>query len=89
MRYHFFNHVQDALGQRLAQTDVPAFPANQWQTGDIVASYFLLQDTEKGIRPLTIRTGMYVYPSLESVPLLDVAANPYADAAEVVVPLER
>lgn len=88
-RFHFFNHVQDALGQRIAQTDKPAFRADQWQAGDIVISQFLLQDIEKGLRPLTIRTGMYRYPSLESVPLLDVAANPYSDAAEVVIPLER
>jgi hypothetical protein len=88
-RYHIFNHVQDALGQWLGQTDLPAFRADQWQPGDIVVSRFLLQDTEKGIRPLTIRTGMYIYPSLENIPLLDVAANPYTDAAEAIVPIER
>ena len=37
---------------------------------------------ESIIEPLTMRTGMYQYPSLENVPLLDVAGNPYNDAAE-------
>ena len=88
-RFHFFNHVQDALGQRIAQTDKPAFRADQWRPGDVVISRFVFQDIEKGLRPLTIRTGMYRYPSLENVPLLDVAANPDSDAAEVIIPLER
>ena len=38
--YHFFNHLQDRSGQRLAQADETAFSAGQWREGDIVLSYF-------------------------------------------------
>jgi hypothetical protein len=34
-----------------------------------------------------VRLGMYRYPELTAVPLLDVAGNPYADDLEV--PLNR
>jgi hypothetical protein len=32
--------------------------------------------------PSIMRVGMYRFPSLESVPVLDEAANPVADAVE-------
>ena len=78
-RYYFYNHVQDALGNPLVQTDVPAPPAGQWRVGDVLVSRFMLRDLEMGIRPLTIRTGMYLYPSLEGLYLLETA--------ETIVPL--
>lgn len=84
--YYFFTAVQDARGTRLAQTDWPTFGAAQWRPQDQVVSRFVLQDLEKGLRPLTIRLGMYHYPSLEPVPVLDTAANTSADAAEIIVP---
>ena len=87
-RYYFLNHVQDALGNELAQTDVPALAMSQWRPGDVVVSRFVLQDLEKGVRPLTIRTGMYHFPSLEQIYLLDENAAPYEDAAETIVPLD-
>lgn len=88
VQFHFFNHVLDAVGQQITQVDKAAFDPLQWQEGDLVVSRFTLLDLEKGLRPLTIRTGMYVYPSLEGVPLLDAAANPYADAVEIEIPFE-
>ncbi len=83
--YHFFNHLQDASGGRLAQADEPAFSPSQWQAGDSLISRFVLPWPPTAVSPLTMRVGMYRYPSLENIPLLDVAGNPYVDAAEFSV----
>lgn len=84
--YHFFNHLI-IDGDRVAQTDSAGFGASQWHEGDVVISYFPfdLADVD-GERPWVVRTGMYVYPSLENVPLLDEAANPFTDAFEMSLP---
>lgn len=80
--YHLFNHLLDETGARIAQADAAAFPGAQWRPGDVVMSRFLLPLAETPAPPLTMRVGMYHYPSLEAVPVLDEAANPAADAVE-------
>jgi 4-amino-4-deoxy-L-arabinose transferase-like glycosyltransferase len=80
--YHIFNHLLDEAGLRLAQADGAAFAGMQWRPGDIVISRFLLTHVE-GLPPLKMRVGMYKFPSLENVPVLDEAANPVADAVEI------
>jgi len=81
--YHFFNHLVDEEGLRIGQADAAAFTPAQWRAGDSVISRFALPWPAETPPPLTMRVGMYRYPSLENAPLLDVAANPYADAAEI------
>lgn len=83
--YHFFNHLLDAQGERVAQEDAAVFSPSQWQAGDAVISHFLLSLPPDSEGPLRMRTGVYRYPELENVPLLDVAGNPYADAVEVEI----
>jgi len=83
--YHIFNHLQDAAGQRLAQVDAAAFAPWQWRAGDVVVSRFALP-WPGDAAGLLMRSGMYRYPSLEPVLLLDVAGNPYADAVEITLP---
>jgi 4-amino-4-deoxy-L-arabinose transferase-like glycosyltransferase len=82
--YHFFNHLLSADGARLAQVDAPAFRPDQWRAGDQVISRFVMPWPPDGT---AVRLGMYRYPELTAVPLLDVAGNPYADDLEV--PLNR
>ncbi len=77
--YQFFNHLMDGRGQRMSQVDAPAFSPSQWRAGDVVVSRFVLEWIEGEERPYTIHTGMYRYPSLEPIPYLDVAGNPYAE----------
>jgi hypothetical protein len=77
--YHLFNHLIDGTGARIAQADAAAFAGIQWRPGDVVISRFLLPLTGAPGPPLTMRVGMYRFPSLESVPVLDEAANPAAD----------
>ena len=82
---HIFTHLLDSTGQRIAQADAPAFRPDQWRMDDIVVSQFLLPWPDEAERPLTIRTGMYYYPAIEPILLLDVAGNPYTDAVEIKV----
>ncbi|MBP6786831.1 MAG: hypothetical protein KA170_04515 [Candidatus Promineofilum sp.] len=81
--YHIFNHLLDASGARLSQTDGAAFAGRQWRAGDVVASRFVLPVPSDVTPPLTMRVGMYRFPSLESVPVLDEAANPVGDFVEI------
>lgn len=83
--YHFFAHLLDGERRLVGQEDRPAFAATQWREGDTVVSVFRVPDSAESTPPYTVRSGMYVYPELTHVPLLDVAANPYADAVEVPV----
>jgi hypothetical protein len=79
--YHFFNHLYVA-GERAAQADAAAFSPRQWRAGDVVVSHFSLA-LPQASPPYTLRLGMYRYPSLEPVLLLDEAGNPYSDAVEI------
>jgi hypothetical protein len=83
--YHLFNHLIDGTGARIAQADAAVFSGAQWQPGDVVLSRFLLLLPDVPTPPLTMRVGMYRYPSLEAVPVLDEAANPAADAVELLL----
>ena len=80
--YHIFNHLLDASGARVAQADGSAFAGRQWRAGDVVISRFVLPVAVDAAPPLTMRVGMYRFPSLESVPVLDEAANPVGEAVE-------
>jgi 4-amino-4-deoxy-L-arabinose transferase-like glycosyltransferase len=84
--YHFFNHLMDGQGQRVGQADAAAFSARQWQAGDTIISRFVLPWPADAEGPLTMRTGMYTYPAIENIPVLDVAGNPYTDAVEIALP---
>jgi 4-amino-4-deoxy-L-arabinose transferase-like glycosyltransferase len=83
LEYHFFNHLIDASGQRVGQEDAAVFSPQQWREGDTVVSFFTLPWPAGAEAPLTMRTGIYRYPSLENVPVMDVAGNPASDAAEL------
>lgn len=80
--FHFFNHLLDATGRRVAQSDAAAFAGAQWLPGDVVISRFFLPLPAQAPQPWTMRVGMYRFPSLENVPILDEAANPLSDAVE-------
>ena len=83
--YHFFNHLLDGNGGRLGQEDAAVFAPWQWQAGDTVVSFFNLPWQVEIPGPLTMRTGVYRYPSLENVSLMDAAGNPAGEAVEFSV----
>jgi hypothetical protein len=66
--YHFFNHATNG------QVDGVGYPSHYWRDGDVIISFFDLQPDG------TVRVGMYEFPSVKNVPVLDVAGNPYSDA---------
>jgi hypothetical protein len=80
--YHFFNHLLDQSGERIGQADAAVFAPWQWREGDTIISFFSLPWQVNIPGPLTMRTGVYRYPSIETVPLMDVAGNPAGDAVE-------
>lgn len=67
--YHFFNHAPDA------QADGVGFPSRYWVDGDLIVSFFDLKS-----RGGPVRVGMYEYPSITNVPVIDAAGLPYSDA---------
>jgi hypothetical protein len=69
--YQVFAHLYDASGQRIAQEDGATYPPESWEPGDLVANRFTLPESGS-----LVRAGMYAYPSLEPVAVLDVAGNP-------------
>lgn len=81
--YHFFNHLIDGGGTRVAQDDAAAFRGEQWRAGDTVLSRFRLPVTGDLPAPWRVRLGMYRYPSMAAVPVLDEAANPAGDYLEL------
>jgi hypothetical protein len=81
--YHFFNHLIDASGQRVGQEDAAVFSPLQWREADTVVSFFTLPWPAGSEASLMMRTGIYRYPSLENVPVMDGAGNPASDAAEL------
>ncbi|MCZ7667313.1 MAG: hypothetical protein M5U34_08935 [Chloroflexi bacterium] len=83
--YHIFNHLLDGNGERVSQMDGDAFSGSQWRPGDVVVSRFVLPWHEGWKRPLTMRSGMYIFDTQEPVLLLDEAGNPYTDAVEISI----
>ena len=81
--YQVFAHLLDAWGQRLSQFDARFFSARDWQQGDLVVSFFPLE-VDSGA---AVRAGMYAYPSLAAVPVLDAQGQPAGDS--LVFPLKE
>ena len=83
--FHFFNHLLLADGTRVAQADAAAFSAQQWRAADEVHSFFAASAADAAAIT-QLRVGMYTYPDLANVPVVDALANPHADAATIAWP---
>ncbi len=74
---HWFNHLLDEEGRRWGQKDHAAFPPSKWRAGDTVFSWFdLTVDPAAPDPPYTIHSGLYTYPDVTNIPLVDEAGNP-------------
>ncbi len=77
--YHFFSHLVDETEQLRGQHDGVPLPTASWRAGDLMLSRFSIPtppDLPAGT--YSVRIGMYTYPDLQRVPVLDVAGNPAA-----------
>lgn len=82
--YTVFIHLVDANGKVLAQVDSKprggAYPTSLWEAGEIIRDDYgiaLPGDIEPG--PYNMEIGMYEYPSLARLPVLDSKGNAVGD----------
>ena len=73
INYHFFNHLYNATGEKIGQSDAPSFPARQWKDGDRVISFFA-DNFNNQVKQLKV--GMYTYPDLENIFFVDDSGTP-------------
>ncbi|RLC78400.1 MAG: hypothetical protein DRJ03_25320 [Chloroflexi bacterium] len=89
-----FVHLKDADGELLAQADRHPlggrFPTSYWLPGQVVTDTIRLPLTSAYDGPLTLNVGMYTWPSLERLPVVDATGNPQRDnmiAVQISLPL--
>jgi hypothetical protein len=84
--FHWFNHLMDDDGARWGQKDGVGLPVPKWRVGDTVVTWFDIPiDPDAPAPPYVVRVGMYTYPDVVNVPLVDVAGNPAAPFVEIEV----
>ncbi|MFP4394797.1 MAG: hypothetical protein ACLFTI_05985 [Anaerolineales bacterium] len=79
-RYHLTAQLLDEAGQLYAQDDHAGFPTQYWQINDIVLSRFVIHippDAPPG--GYHWRMGMYRYPEVTSVAVIDSSGQPIDD----------
>jgi 4-amino-4-deoxy-L-arabinose transferase-like glycosyltransferase len=82
--YHTFAHLVDVDGERFGQHDLSSFASASWQTGDLVLATFQIEvDAAAPPGEYWIRVGMYSYPDIVNVPVVDVAGNAQADSVVI------
>jgi hypothetical protein len=76
---HFFAHLVDETGQQWGQQDIDGYPTVYRRKGDWVVNAFDIR-IEQGAPsgPYRARVGLYLYPQVENVPVIDQAGNPAA-----------
>ncbi|MCJ7549662.1 MAG: hypothetical protein MUQ30_08275, partial [Anaerolineae bacterium] len=78
--YHFTVQLFDAEGALVGQDDHAAFPSDSWQMDDLVLSRFGLSlPEEPAPGPYRLRAGMYAYPEIQSVAVVDPEGRPVDD----------
>ena len=74
---HWFNHLVDSEGTRWGQMDGVGLPVSEWRVGDVVLTWFDIAISDDAPPPpYFVRSGMYTYPDIVTISLLDVAGNP-------------
>jgi len=82
--YHWFNHLLGGQGSRWGQADGVGFAATDWRAGDVVLTWFDMNvSPDAPAPPYWMRVGMYTYPDVANVQLMDVAGNPAGEFVEL------
>jgi 4-amino-4-deoxy-L-arabinose transferase-like glycosyltransferase len=89
--YHWFNHLVDRAGELRAQQDGPSLLPAYWQTGDTILNWFELQIPPDAPQDgYTMHVGMYTYPDVANVPLVDTDGAPTEEWGEIeLLPAEK
>lgn len=81
---HFFVHLLDGEGHLRSQHDGVPYPTSSWRAGDLVLSRFTIpvpSDLPSGA--YEVRAGLYTYPDIRGVPVVDAAGNPVESAVSL------
>ena len=84
--YHFTVQLLDGEGRLRTQDDHAGYPSVGWEPGDVVLSRFSLTlplDLSAG--EYQLRAGMYRYPEIETVPVVDSGGQPIDDGVTLGV----
>jgi 4-amino-4-deoxy-L-arabinose transferase-like glycosyltransferase len=81
---HWFNHVYQG-DQKIAQQDGGGIHPRNWRVGDILMQWFDLT-LPANAQPDRVRVGIYTYPDMAPVMVVDPARNPTADGVDLAVP---
>jgi hypothetical protein len=78
--YHFTVQMLDDQGRLVAQDDHAAFPSIYWAPGDLVLSRFAIPASQAASPgSYVLRAGMYTYPDIEVVPVVNAQGEPVDD----------
>ena len=67
--YHMFTHLLDDKQNKIGQSDKPLIDAKQWDPNDTIITFF--DEQLPFSKPYTIMVGMYTYPSIKNITLLN------------------
>ncbi|MGC9393953.1 MAG: hypothetical protein ACP5J4_03780 [Anaerolineae bacterium] len=82
--YHFTVQLLDENGGLRAQDDHAGFPADYWQTGDLILSRFtILVSANLEAGSYRLRAGMYSFPDITGVPVVDPQGMPVDDGVNL------
>ena len=81
---HFFVHLLDGEDQLVGQQDTEGYPTAYRRKGDRIVSLFDIRDHNKAAgSPQWARTGLYLYPQVLNIPVIDDAGNTVTDAVMI------
>jgi hypothetical protein len=77
----FYLHLVDREGALLAQVDHDGgYPVQSWRSGDLVLSRFTLHlPADLPVGTYRLRAGLYTYPEIEAIPVVDPLGHPVDD----------
>jgi hypothetical protein len=85
---HFFVHLVDGQGRVVGQDDAVVYPTEARQRGDRILGLFNIKtDSDAAPGPYWARTGLYLYPEVINVPVVDSEGNRQGDAV-LIGPLD-
>jgi hypothetical protein len=84
-----FVHLSGANGEPLVQVDRQPlngrFPTSYWLPGQVITDVVRLPPLARAFDgPLTLHIGMYTWPSLERLPLVDASGTPQRDEVAAI-----